>query len=98
MISSEFTRVFLSLIIFSCFALSHPLSADTLPTASPDPSAGSAHKAGEFVCIDDTKFMQFTSPTAFVVMSCPPGFCFTRKPPIKNPCIGKANAQRIDGI
>ncbi|KAH6572123.1 hypothetical protein BASA50_001113 [Batrachochytrium salamandrivorans] len=68
----------------------------TTPVASSAPVAGGAHNAGEFVCIDDTKFMQFTSATAFVVQSCPPGFCFTRTPPTKNPCVGKENAQRID--
>lgn len=51
-----------------------------------------------FKCIDDTKFKQFIDSSGnFVVNSCPPGFCFTRNPPIKNPCIGKERALKIDG-
>ncbi|KAI8914532.1 hypothetical protein EDD86DRAFT_182197, partial [Gorgonomyces haynaldii] len=51
-----------------------------------------------FQCIDDTKFKQFisTNPQDFVIGSCPPGFCATRTPPIKNPCIGKERAAQID--
>ena len=45
----------------------------------------------------DTTFHQFTSATNFVVNKCAPGFCATRNPPKKNPCIGKANAERVDG-
>ena len=55
-------------------------------------------KANTFECIDDTQFKLFTSNSDFIVQSCPKGQCFTRKPPNKNPCVGKANAQRIDGI
>jgi hypothetical protein len=55
-------------------------------------------KAGDFECIDDTKFKQFTSDTAFVVNSCPPGKCVTRNPPFKNPCIGKDRALAIDKV
>ncbi|KAL2917100.1 hypothetical protein HK105_203164 [Polyrhizophydium stewartii] len=54
-------------------------------------------KAGDFQCIDDTRFKHFTSETAFVEGRCPAGLCFTRSPPLKNPCIGKEAAQRIDG-
>jgi hypothetical protein len=42
--------------------------------------------------------MQFTSPTTFVVNACAPGFCATRTPPTKNPCIGRANAERVDKV
>jgi hypothetical protein len=67
------------------------------PDATPDATvAGGANKAGDFVCIDDTQFKHFVSSDKFVVESCPPGFCATRNPPNKNPCIGKANADRID--
>ncbi|KAI9005866.1 hypothetical protein BC832DRAFT_523736, partial [Gaertneriomyces semiglobifer] len=63
----------------------------TVP-APPGPRAG-----GDHICIDDTRFQKFTSETDFVVQSCPPGFCFTRDPPLKNPCIGKDRALEIDG-
>ncbi|KAJ3303985.1 hypothetical protein HDV03_003223 [Kappamyces sp. JEL0829] len=56
-----------------------------------------AANIGDFECIDDTKFKQFTSATSFIVQSCPPGFCATRNPPFKNPCIGKQRAAEIDG-
>lgn len=52
---------------------------------------------GDFECIDDTQFKHFTSDTAFVIQSCPRGFCFTRNPKLKNPCIGKDRALQIDG-
>jgi hypothetical protein len=61
---------------------------------STDPSG--TNKSGDFVCIDDTQFKHFVSADKFVVESCPPGFCATRNPPSKNPCIGQANADRID--
>ena len=57
---------------------------------------GATNNAGDFVCIDDTRFRQFTGPGKFILGSCPPGFCATRIPPKKNPCIGKANADRVD--
>ena len=63
-----------------------PPVAAVAAAAPASPVAG--NKAGEFVCIDDTKFKQFTSATEFTINSCPPGFCFTRSPPIKNPCVG----------
>ncbi|KAJ2997121.1 hypothetical protein HDV02_005862 [Globomyces sp. JEL0801] len=50
-----------------------------------------------FECIDDTKFKQFVG-NSFVINSCPPGFCFTRNPPNKNPCIGRERALAIDGV
>lgn len=54
-------------------------------------------KANDFVCIDNTKFKHFVDPTTFFVKSCAvPGMCFTRKPPAKNPCIGKERALEID--
>lgn len=40
----------------------------------------------------------FTSDVDFVMGQCPKGFCVTRSPPIKNPCVGRANAIRIDGF
>jgi hypothetical protein len=68
-------------------------------TANPLPprtqNAGGAPNT--FQCIDDTRFRMFTGNGQSVEGSCPPGFCFTRTPPIKNPCVGRANAQRIDG-
>ncbi len=66
-------------------------------SAASNANAATANKAGDFVCIDDTTFKHFTSATQFVEENCPPGFCFTRSPPFKNPCVGKANARRIDG-
>ncbi len=57
----------------------------------------SKFQANDHVCIDDTKFMHFVSPVKFFVKSCPPGFCFTRSPPSKNPCIGKEATIKIDG-
>jgi hypothetical protein len=54
--------------------------------------------ANTFQCIDDTQFMHFTDNNGnFIMGSCPKGFCATRTPPIKNPCVGKENAARIDG-
>ncbi|KAL2917163.1 hypothetical protein HK105_203227 [Polyrhizophydium stewartii] len=61
-------------------------------------SAAVAFKAGDLQCIDDTRFKHFTSETAFVEGRCPAGLCFTRSPPLKNSCIGKEAAQRIDGM
>ncbi|KAJ3275797.1 hypothetical protein HDV01_007264 [Terramyces sp. JEL0728] len=75
------------------------------PTANPPANTGNtgsdaasltAHVPNSFECIDDTSFKLFTSATTFVINKCPPGFCATRNPPTKNPCIGKANAERID--
>ena len=54
-------------------------------------------KANDFVCIDDTKFKHFVDSKNFFVKDCAvPGMCFTRKPPNKNPCIGKERALEID--
>jgi len=58
----------------------------------------SIRKANEFICVDDTNFKMFTSDVDFVMGQCPKGFCATRSPPIKNPCVGRANAIRIDGV
>ena len=70
-----------------------PASNSTTPSSPPTTS----FQAGDFECIDSTKFKLFTSSTgSFVVNSCPPGFCFTRSPPKKNPCIGKDRALVID--
>ena len=77
-------------------ATTFPDAATSSDAASTDSSATS-FQAGDFQCIDDTKFKQFTSATSFVVNSCPPGFCVTRSPPKKNPCIGKEKALQIDG-
>jgi hypothetical protein len=49
-----------------------------------------------FECIDDTRFKLFTGNGQFSIGSCPPGFCASRNPPNKNPCIGKARADQID--
>jgi hypothetical protein len=65
-------------------------------TTGRDTTGTGLNKAGDFVCIDDTQFKHFISSDNFVVESCPPGFCATRNPPNKNPCIGQANADRID--
>ncbi|KAJ3094347.1 hypothetical protein HDU97_008188, partial [Phlyctochytrium planicorne] len=54
--------------------------------------------ANDFQCIDDTNFKQFQNDGSFTKGACPPGFCQTRKPRKKNPCVGAANAQRIDGF
>ena len=53
-------------------------------------------KANDNECIDDTRFRKYTSATEFVIQSCPPGMCFTRNPPVKNTCVGRENAIRID--
>ncbi|KAJ3308801.1 hypothetical protein HDV04_000788 [Boothiomyces sp. JEL0838] len=70
--------------------------SNTGNTGNTGNSASLAHVPNSFECIDDTKFKMFTSATTFVEGSCPPGFCATRNPPTKNPCVGKANAARID--
>jgi hypothetical protein len=73
------------------------VTTDVSSNVTPDVTlAGGVNKAGDFICIDDTQFKHFVSSDKFVVESCPPGFCATRNPPNKNPCIGKANADRID--
>lgn len=72
------------------------LPKTTSIAVDPQP-AGTGVVAGDFECIDDTSFKHFSSETAFTVDKCPAGLCFTRNPKKKNPCIGKANAQRIDG-
>ncbi|KAJ3358864.1 hypothetical protein HDU91_005100, partial [Kappamyces sp. JEL0680] len=76
-------------------ASSAAASASDSATAVDPPPTG--FQANDFQCIDDTKFRHFSSPTAFTIGSCPPGFCATRNPPKKNPCIGKARATEIDG-
>ncbi|KAI8802997.1 hypothetical protein BJ742DRAFT_661309, partial [Cladochytrium replicatum] len=69
-------------------------------TSAFDPNGNAPFAANQFLCINDTKFKHFKSsdPNDFVTGSCATGFCQTRKPRIKNPCVGKANAQRIDGF
>jgi hypothetical protein len=62
------------------------------------PHATTKFKANDFACLDDTRFMHFVDPVNFFVKSCPSGLCFTRKPPAKNPCIGKDRAIEIDGL
>jgi hypothetical protein len=54
--------------------------------------------ANTFHCIDGTTFQQCTGGANFVLGSCPPGFCATRNPADKNPCIGAARAAQIDGV
>jgi hypothetical protein len=54
--------------------------------------------ANTFHCINDTSFELCTGNGTFVVNSCPPGFCATRHPANKNPCIGAARATQIDGV
>jgi hypothetical protein len=54
--------------------------------------------ANTFHCIDDTRFQQCIGGDQFVVNSCPPGFCATRHPASKNPCVGAARALEIDGV
>jgi hypothetical protein len=54
--------------------------------------------ANTFHCIDDTSFQLCTGNDNFVVNSCPKGFCATRHPAHKNPCIGAARARQIDGV
>jgi hypothetical protein len=62
-----------------------------------DPIITSASALNTFQCIDDTQFKQFVDAQGgFVVGSCPAGFCFTRNPPSKNPCVGRENALRLD--
>ncbi len=53
-------------------------------------------KTNTFECIDDTRFKHFINEVDFVTGSCPDGFCFTRVPANKNPCIGKKLAQELD--
>jgi hypothetical protein len=60
-------------------------------------TTGIATKANDNICVDDTTFRKFTSATDFVLQQCPPGLCFTRNPPVKNPCIGRERALAIDG-
>lgn len=62
------------------------------------PVTVAVNKANDFVCVDTTTFKHFTSPSDFVLGQCPAGLCFTRVPPAKNPCVGQANAQRIDKV
>jgi hypothetical protein len=62
----------------------------------PNEPVNPIRKANEFICVDDTNFKMFTSEVDFVMGQCPKGFCFTRSPPIRNPCVGRANAIRID--
>lgn len=74
-----------------------PADPPAANSATPSSSPATSFQAGDFECIDSTKFKLFTSSTgSFVVNSCPPGFCFTRSPPKKNPCIGKDRALAID--
>ena len=54
--------------------------------------------ANTFHCIDDTSFELCTGGDRFVVESCPKGFCATRHPANKNPCIGAERAKEIDGV
>jgi hypothetical protein len=54
--------------------------------------------ANTFHCEDDTSFQLCTGNGNFIVNSCPKGFCATRHPAEKNPCIGAARAAQIDGV
>jgi hypothetical protein len=73
-------------------------NANPIPTTTLQNSQSFAGGApNTFECIDDTKFKLFTGNGAFSIGSCPVGFCATRTPPFKNPCVGRANADRIDG-
>lgn len=54
--------------------------------------------ANTFQCIDDTNFQHCTGNSNFVVNACPRGFCATRTPSNKNPCVGRAEARRVDGV
>jgi hypothetical protein len=89
--------------------LNSPVSAASVPesnaTSSNDSSVSVAQaaptgivaQANDNICVDDTTFRKFTSATTFVLQQCPPGLCFTRTPPVKNPCIGRERALAIDG-
>lgn len=46
-----------------------------------------------FCCINDNDFLHFDGAGKGIPGKCP-GNCATRTPPIKNPCVGKANAAR----
>jgi hypothetical protein len=76
---------------------SSPSPVPNTPAPNQQTGTSTAGAPNTFECIDDTRFRLFTGNGAFTIGSCPPGFCFTRTPPLKNPCVGKANAQRIDG-
>lgn len=79
--------------------LSYVISTPTCVCDSTQNIQNTGFSANDFVCIDDTSFKHFISPTDFVIKRCAvPGSCFTRKPPKGNPCIGKELAQQIDGI
>jgi hypothetical protein len=54
--------------------------------------------ANSFHCIDDTNFQLCIGGDQFVVNACPKGFCATRHPSTKNPCVGAARALEIDGV
>lgn len=54
--------------------------------------------ANTFHCIDDTSFQLCTGNDNYVVNSCPKGYCATRHPASKNPCVGAARARQIDGV
>lgn len=62
----------------------------------PESSKNFQFKSNDFECLNDTTFRHYTSPTTFILNNCPPGLCFTRIPPNKNPCIGKELAQKLD--
>ena len=54
-------------------------------------------KTNTFQCIDNTEFKHFINENGdFVTNKCPEGFCFTRVPPNKNPCIGEELARQLD--
>ncbi|KAJ3097370.1 hypothetical protein HDU97_004909 [Phlyctochytrium planicorne] len=63
-----------------------------------DPNGDLKPGLGDTQCIDDTTFRTFKADGSFTLSSCAKGFCQTRKPRRKNPCIGAANAARIDGF
>jgi hypothetical protein len=76
------------------------LTAAGICSAAFDPNGNAPFAANQFQCLDETRFKHFLSsdPNNFVVNSCPPGLCQTRKPRIKNPCIGAERAAQIDGF
>jgi hypothetical protein len=74
-----------------------PETGPSVPPTQPPVPTSTAGAANTFECIDDTRFRLFSGNGQFTIGSCPPGFCATRTPPNKNPCVGRANADRIDG-
>jgi len=75
-----------------------PGQLDEPPPAPAVKNLCAGQPANTFHCTDDTSFQLCTGNDNYVVNACPKGFCATRHPASRNPCIGAARARQVDGV